>query len=250
MWPLRRRPSTGRRWSGAQRSSSTRLEIANEPSPDPRAPVLADAITACRYRSWAVEHTVFGKAFAELPFADHAAVAPVADPAALHELRLLKTLLGLLVLARMHIEATLPADSATGSTRPSRCPAEFLAANDPTVAIEVRLACRAFGSEALRLAVWGRSSAPASVSTSRCRCLPVFPGVSRIPSIDNGDAGAGEVADAASDPQSESVVPVAGRRSSRLPRRLFVGALGHSALSVRSVPPGPRTLRGVSSCLG
>lgn len=77
---------------------------------DPRAAALADAITACRYRCWEVEHDVFGAARTEQPFAIDTGVVRVPDPGALDDLRLLKTLVGLIVLARQNINVPVPAD--------------------------------------------------------------------------------------------------------------------------------------------
>jgi hypothetical protein len=76
---------------------------------DPRSALLADAITLCRYQCWDVEHDVFGAARGEAPFATQSGLLSVPSPGSLDDLRVLKTIVGLLVIARQNFGGAFPA---------------------------------------------------------------------------------------------------------------------------------------------
>src|SRR5262249_604478 len=80
-------------------------------APNRQAADLADAITLCRRHCWEIEHTAFGAVPGELPFSK-APSRGVPDPNALDEVRLLKTLLGILLDGRRSVGGALPADAA------------------------------------------------------------------------------------------------------------------------------------------
>jgi NTE family protein len=78
---------------------------------NPQLAGLADAIAMCRRRCWEVEHTAFGTTPGEMPFSGRS-VFGIPDPSALDDVRLLKTLIGLLVDARRLSSGRLPSDAA------------------------------------------------------------------------------------------------------------------------------------------
>jgi NTE family protein len=74
---------------------------------DPVKAALADGIARCRLRCWELEHNLFGFSVPAGPFAPKTArVLP--SPNVLLELRGLKTLLGIMILARHHVGGRLP----------------------------------------------------------------------------------------------------------------------------------------------
>jgi hypothetical protein len=72
---------------------------------------LADAIAACRRRCWEVEHTAFGMDAAPTLLTPQSSITLIPDPGALDEVRLLKTLIGLLLDARRLQNGRLPPDA-------------------------------------------------------------------------------------------------------------------------------------------
>jgi hypothetical protein len=78
-----------------------------ETATDPVKAALADGIARCRRRCWELEHDLFGFQVPVGPFAPKSKGA-VSNPDALLELRDLKTLLGIMVLARLHVVGHVP----------------------------------------------------------------------------------------------------------------------------------------------
>ena len=80
---------------------------------DPALASLADAITKCRRRCWELEYDVFGARQGEAPFEPKVGLVRVPSPDALDEVRLFKSLLGVLVAARNQSNGKLPSDATT-----------------------------------------------------------------------------------------------------------------------------------------
>jgi len=105
------RPGSGTPSGGMPSGATARGTWADTPL-NAQLASLADAIGIVRRRCWELEHTAFGKDAAPGPLTPQSQVTLVPDPGALDEVRLVKTLLGLLVDARRLANGKLPAEAS------------------------------------------------------------------------------------------------------------------------------------------
>src|SRR5207249_4469783 len=80
---------------------------------DPVLAALADAIAKCRRRCWELEYEVFGMSPLGKPLWPRSDVQNLPSPETLDQVRVLKSVLGLLVLARQSVNGKLPSDATT-----------------------------------------------------------------------------------------------------------------------------------------
>jgi predicted acylesterase/phospholipase RssA len=130
----------------------------DQPS-SPQLSALADAIVDCRLRCWEVEHLVFGEDAAPGLLSPRSQLSLVPDPGALDEVRVLKTLIGILVDARKLQNGKMPSDAPTWGDMYERHQWTPIVGDTPWKAFNSRAGTRPAATRATALLV-RRSGSP------------------------------------------------------------------------------------------